>query len=66
MLSLQIPLLLSIGEEDNALTKATDSGDSDLVYLVLFHMWQKVCVDEIYMIAVFCRREIFLGRDEIS
>ncbi|XP_073138989.1 protein VACUOLELESS1 isoform X2 [Henckelia pumila] len=39
--SKQIPLLLSIGEEDNALTKATDSGDTDLVYLVLFHMWQK-------------------------
>ncbi|KZV16281.1 vacuolar protein sorting-associated protein 16 [Dorcoceras hygrometricum] len=39
--SKQIPLLLSIGEEDNALMKATDSGDTDLVYLVLFHMWQK-------------------------
>ncbi|XP_073050524.1 protein VACUOLELESS1 [Primulina eburnea] len=39
--SKQIPLLLSIGEEDNALMKATESGDTDLVYLVLFHMWQK-------------------------
>lgn len=41
-LSLQVPLLLSIGEEDTALTKATESGDTDLVYLVLFHIWQKV------------------------
>ncbi|MBA0549106.1 hypothetical protein Golob_020161, partial [Gossypium lobatum] len=39
--SKQVPLLLSIGEEDTALMKATESGDSDLVYLVLFHIWQK-------------------------
>lgn len=39
--SKQIPLLLSIGEEDTALVKATESGDTDLVYLVLFHIWQK-------------------------
>uniref|UniRef100_A0A6N2NGT4 Vps16 C-terminal domain-containing protein n=1 Tax=Salix viminalis TaxID=40686 RepID=A0A6N2NGT4_SALVM len=39
--SKQVPLLLSIAEEDTALIKATESGDSDLVYLVLFHIWQK-------------------------
>ncbi|CAK9168385.1 unnamed protein product [Ilex paraguariensis] len=39
--SKQVPLLLSIGEEDTALTKAVESGDMDLVYLVLFHVWQK-------------------------
>ncbi|KAJ0053471.1 hypothetical protein Pint_01395 [Pistacia integerrima] len=39
--SLQVPLLLSIGEEDTALVKATESGDTDLVYLVVFHIWQK-------------------------
>ena len=38
----QVPLLLSIGEEDTALMKATECGDTDLVYLVLFHIWQKV------------------------
>nr|CAD1823793.1 unnamed protein product [Ananas comosus var. bracteatus] len=38
--SKQVPLLLSIGEEDTALVKATESGDTDLVYLVLFHIWQ--------------------------
>nr|KAJ0211355.1 hypothetical protein LSAT_V11C400194640 [Lactuca sativa] len=37
----QVPLLLGIGEEDTALTKATESGDTDHVYLVLFHIWQK-------------------------
>lgn len=42
IISLQVPLLLSIGEEDTALMKATESGDTDLVYLVLFHIWQKV------------------------
>lgn len=39
--SKQVPLLLSIGEEEAALTKATESGDTDLVYFVLFHIWQK-------------------------
>ncbi|CAN0909928.1 Protein VACUOLELESS1 [Linum grandiflorum] len=39
--SKQVPLLLSIGEEDTALIKAMESGDTDLVYLVLFHIWQK-------------------------
>ncbi|KVI05256.1 Six-bladed beta-propeller, TolB-like protein [Cynara cardunculus var. scolymus] len=39
--SKQVPLLLGIGEEDTALTKAAESGDTDLVYLVLFHIWQK-------------------------
>ncbi|KAG0454964.1 hypothetical protein HPP92_024256 [Vanilla planifolia] len=39
--SKQVPLLLSIGEEDSALIKATESGDADLVYLVLFHIWHK-------------------------
>lgn len=39
---MQVPLLLGIGEEDTALTKSTESGDTDLIYLVLFHIWQKV------------------------
>ncbi|KAL6570743.1 vacuolar protein sorting-associated protein 16 [Orobanche gracilis] len=39
--SKQIPLLLSIGEEDTALMKATEYGDTDLIHLVLFHMWHK-------------------------
>lgn len=37
----QVPLLLSMGEEERALTKAAESGDTDLVYLVIFHTWQR-------------------------
>ncbi|KAL7608003.1 hypothetical protein Lser_V15G10326 [Lactuca serriola] len=44
----QVPLLLGIGEEDTALTKATESGDTDLVYLVLFHIWQKTNIGIIW------------------
>lgn len=43
----QIPLLLSIDEQDKALSKAIESGDTDLVYLVLFHIWQKVAVEKV-------------------
>jgi hypothetical protein len=44
---LQIPLLLSIDEQDKALQKSIESGDTDLVYLVLFHIWQKVAVEKV-------------------
>ena len=44
---LQIPMLLSIDEQDKALSKAIESGDTDLVYLVLFHIWQKVAVEKV-------------------
>uniref|UniRef100_A0A0D6R9L4 Protein VACUOLELESS1 n=1 Tax=Araucaria cunninghamii TaxID=56994 RepID=A0A0D6R9L4_ARACU len=37
----QVPLLLSMGEEERALIKATESGDTDLVYLVIFHIWRR-------------------------
>ncbi|KAF3658950.1 Protein VACUOLELESS1 [Capsicum annuum] len=46
--SKQVPLLLSIGEEDTALSKSTESGDTDLVYLVLFHIWQKRPAEEFF------------------
>jgi len=39
-------LFLSIDEQDKALSKAIESGDTDLVYLVLFHIWQKVAVEK--------------------
>ena len=32
----QVPLLLSLGEHERALTKAIQAGDPDLVYLALF------------------------------
>jgi len=40
-------MLLSIDEQDKALSKAIESGDTDLVYLVLFHIWQKVAVEKV-------------------
>ncbi len=33
---LQVPLLVSLGESERALDKAALSGDTDLVYYVLF------------------------------
>lgn len=37
----QVPLLLKLGQPEDALAKAINSGDSDLVYMAIFHM--KVC-----------------------
>ncbi|XP_026744401.1 vacuolar protein sorting-associated protein 16 homolog [Trichoplusia ni] len=39
---LQVPLLLSLGEGSIALLKATASGDTDLVYIVLLHLKEKM------------------------
>lgn len=39
---LQVPLLLSLGEGPTALLKATASGDTDLVYIVLLHLKEKM------------------------
>jgi hypothetical protein len=38
----QIPLLLALGEEEAALRKSVDSGDSDLIFEVLLSMWRKL------------------------
>lgn len=37
----QVPLLTSMGEDDRALAKAVESGDTDLVYLALFSLYRK-------------------------
>lgn len=37
----QVPLLLRLGEDDRALDRAVESGDTDLVYLTLFHMYKR-------------------------
>lgn len=39
--SQQVPLLLSLREEGQALDKAIASGDADMVYVVLFHMYRQ-------------------------
>ena len=38
----QVPLLLNMEEDDIALSKAIDSGDTDLVFFVLLHLRQKL------------------------
>ncbi|KAG9293340.1 hypothetical protein G9A89_007586 [Geosiphon pyriformis] len=38
----QVPLLMSMQEDELALTKAIDSGDTDLVYLVMLHLKKKL------------------------
>jgi vacuolar protein sorting-associated protein 16 len=38
----QVPLLLNMEEDEIALDKAIESGDSDLVYFVLLHLKQKL------------------------
>ncbi|KAG6541575.1 hypothetical protein Mapa_017028 [Marchantia paleacea] len=37
----QVPLLTSMGEEERALVKAIESGDTDLVYFTIFHIWRQ-------------------------
>lgn len=39
---LQVPLLLTLGEGAAALRKATASGDTDLLYVVLLHLKDKM------------------------
>ncbi len=36
----QVPLLLGLGDEERALSKALESGDPDLVHLALFRMYR--------------------------
>jgi len=38
----QVPLLTSMGEDDRALAKAVESGDTDLMYLAVFHLYRKL------------------------
>eukprot|EP01135_Chromosphaera_perkinsii_P006872 Nk52_evm27s621 gene=Nk52_evmTU27s621 len=40
----QVPLLISMQEDELALAKAIESGDTDLVYLVLLHLKKKLNV----------------------
>ncbi|GMH32446.1 hypothetical protein BSKO_00280 [Bryopsis sp. KO-2023] len=38
----QVPLLVDLGEDQRALDRAVESGDTDLVYLTIFHMYKKM------------------------
>jgi hypothetical protein len=44
--SLQVPLLLRLGEDRPALVKAIESGDTDLVYTVLLHLRENMPLGE--------------------
>ena len=37
----QVPLLTSMGEDDRALAKAVESGDTDLMYLAVFNLYRR-------------------------
>ncbi|CAO3625786.1 unnamed protein product [Cunninghamella echinulata] len=44
----QVPLLISMQEDETALIKAIESGDTDLVYLVIFHLKRKLPLGEFF------------------
>ncbi|KAJ1556883.1 hypothetical protein HK096_010294, partial [Nowakowskiella sp. JEL0078] len=46
----QVPLLMSMQEDDLALVKAIESGDNDLVYLVMLHIQRKLPTAEFFRI----------------
>ncbi|RCI02191.1 hypothetical protein CU098_008663 [Rhizopus stolonifer] len=46
----QVPLLLSMQEDETALIKAIESGDTDLVYLVIFHLKRKLPLGEFFRV----------------
>lgn len=48
--SLQVPLLLKLGENKKALYSATQSGDTDLVYSVLMQLKETTQLAEFLMI----------------
>lgn len=48
--SLQVPLLLKLGENKKALLSATQSGDTDLVYTVLMELKKSTQLAEFQMI----------------
>ncbi|KAJ1547872.1 hypothetical protein HK405_004735, partial [Cladochytrium tenue] len=44
----QVPLLMSMDQDDRALTKAIESGDTDLVYAVILHIKRKHPIAEFF------------------
>ncbi|XP_071444220.1 vacuolar protein sorting-associated protein 16 homolog [Hetaerina americana] len=48
--SLQVPLLLRLEQFCPALSKAIESGDTDLVYTVLLHLHKKMSVDQFQLV----------------
>ncbi|KAI8327280.1 Vps16, C-terminal region-domain-containing protein [Choanephora cucurbitarum] len=71
----QVPLLISMQEDEAALIKAIESGDTDLVYLVIFHLKRKLPLGDFFrminnkpmacnLLEVYCKEQnIELLRD---
>ncbi|CAM6111380.1 unnamed protein product [Calypogeia fissa] len=58
-----VPLLTSMGQDERALMKAIDSGDTDLVYFVIFHIWRQKPILEFFRIiqAKPLARDLFIA-----
>ncbi|KAJ2840805.1 Vacuolar protein [Coemansia sp. 'formosensis'] len=46
----QVPLLISLGQERAAMDEAIRSGDSDLVYFVIFHLFKAMPLGEFFQV----------------
>lgn len=51
---LQVPLLLTLGEERAALRKAVESGNTDLVYTVILHLRENMTLGDFQMSITHC------------
>ncbi|OXU24054.1 hypothetical protein TSAR_010562, partial [Trichomalopsis sarcophagae] len=51
---LQVPLLLKLGEEQAALKKAVESGNTDLVYTVILHLREHMPLSDFQMAIMHC------------
>ncbi|KOX72193.1 Vacuolar protein sorting-associated protein 16 like protein [Melipona quadrifasciata] len=50
----QVPLLLTLGEEKAALHKAVESGNTDLVYIVILHLRENMPLGDFQMSIMHC------------
>ncbi|KAJ1900064.1 Vacuolar protein [Kickxella alabastrina] len=46
----QVPLLISMGQEEAAMAEAIRSGDSDLVYFVIFHLFKAMPLADFFQV----------------
>ncbi|XP_076239321.1 vacuolar protein sorting 16 isoform X2 [Calliopsis andreniformis] len=51
---LQVPLLLTLGEERAALRKAVESGNTDLVYTVILHLRENMTLSDFQISIMHC------------
>lgn len=64
----QVPLLISMQEDELSLKKAIESGDTDLIYLVILHLHRKLPIAEFFkiinekplacnLLEIYCRQQ---------